>query len=119
MLESIYTSQRKLEEVRQCWLYEPIDTYLAQRASRGYRPKTVANAAYLLLRFANFAQAHRARRIRDIPRWIDPFVARYKSCSYQSLRSVIDQFIAFRPQAASVSGALHGHTERHARPRGR
>jgi site-specific recombinase XerD len=106
MLEAIYTSRWKLEQVRRCWLYDPIDAYLAHRASRGYRPKTLANAAYLLLRFANFVQDHRTRKIRDLPRWIDPFLADYKKrSSYPSLRSVIDQFIAFLRQQGQIVGS--------------
>ena len=74
MFETIYTSTRKLEEVRRCWLHDPIEKYLEHRFSQGYSKGTVSNDAYILLRFASFIQERGARRVQDIPKWMEPFV---------------------------------------------
>ena len=74
MFETIYTSARKLEEVRRCWLHDPIDEYLDYRLSKGYSKETIGNDAYILLRFASFVQDQGTKRVQDITKGVELFV---------------------------------------------
>lgn len=96
MFESIYTSARKLEEVRQCWLHDPIERYLDHRASQGYSTHTIQNEAYLLLRFASFVQGQGSTQVQDIPNWVESFADRYTNAHRrQVVRTSMHQLIRY------------------------
>jgi site-specific recombinase XerD len=89
MLETIFKSQRKLEIVRKSSLREHINEYLAHLESLRYRRITIKRYACILLRFAEFLDKQGEYHIRDLPKWIDPFLRLPQKKYYRRAKLII------------------------------
>lgn len=96
MLETIYTSRKKLKAVRKCWLHDPINKYLAMRVANGYAKNTIGGDAYWLLRFAAFSRKRRVRTMTALPDLVAPFVDTLRGpTGSQQARRRIGQFLFY------------------------
>jgi len=74
MLETIFKSRRKLKVVHESPLREHVNEYLAHLESLRYKRATIKRYACILLCFAEFLDKQKKYHIRDLPKWIDPFL---------------------------------------------
>ena len=94
MLESIFKSQKKLEIVRKSSLQEYLNEYLAHLESLAYKRMTIKFYAGVLLRFAEFLDKHDKYHLRDLPKWIDPFLQlRKENCYRRAKLNVVGSFV--------------------------
>jgi integrase/recombinase XerD len=96
MLESIFKHQRKLEIVRKSSLREHINEYLAHLESLGYKRRTIKRCAYILLCFAEFLDKQEKYHVRDLPKWIDPFLRPSQKEYYRRAKlGIIGSFVRY------------------------
>ena len=76
MIERIWTSPKKREQLERNWLYRHLDDYLEFRASQGYALATISNSAFHLIRYAAYLHTIGKARLQEIPNWVDDYVTR-------------------------------------------
>jgi len=95
MLESIYASPKSRERFGRCWLRDIIDEYLAHLNSHGYSQGTSRNKGYVLLRFAEFVEAHGRQTTRDLADWVRPFLASCPPPQYVGVKGTLSLFLRY------------------------
>lgn len=96
MLEAVYRSPGKREELARCWLGPPIVRYLEQRAEQGYAEKTLQSDAHILRQFAAFLKATNQRKLHKISQAIDSFASEHGGKRYQTdVRRMLRRFIKY------------------------
>jgi len=94
MLETLFKRRPKRVEAQQCWMRDFIDSYLEMLAQRRYATPALRNNAYLLLRFAAFAEKHGCCKIDGIIEWIGAFAEQHEHPKYRAaIRQKIRRFI--------------------------
>lgn len=103
MLESVYSTQRKREEIARCWLGGPIADYFERRAGQGYARTALQIEASTLRRFAAFVKANGRCSLYEIPRWIDAFADQYENkATRDSFRWLIKRFVKYLRAAGEI-----------------
>lgn len=96
MLESVYSSRRKQEEIARCWLGGSIADYCERRAGQGYARTALQIEVGTLRRFAAFVRANGRCSRHEIPRWIDAFADQYENkATRDSYRWLIKRFVKY------------------------
>lgn len=76
MLERYFLSPKTIDRIRNSWLAEPIQRYVAWLAARNFSSSSIARRVALIVRFGAFAQHRGARHVRDLAKHVGPFVDR-------------------------------------------
>ena len=96
MIERIWTSPKKREELESNWLYRHLDPYLEFRGSQGYALATIRNAAFHLIRYGQFLHTIGKARLQEIPNWVDDYVTRIAGPTTRlNVRWAVGQFSRF------------------------
>ena len=74
MLEQHFLKPATVDQIRGCWLGEPIEQYVAWLSSQGYAPSNIRMRVPILRRFAQFVWDRGGRTFEDLPGHIEPFV---------------------------------------------
>jgi len=75
MLEEYFVKPRTVDRVRASWIGSEIERYVAWMSERGYRARSVLHRVPVLVAFGEFARAHGAASVVDLPVHLDGFVA--------------------------------------------
>jgi len=96
MWNSLYKYNRKIQDVKECWLYEPLSEYLNYLLSRDYSKTTLRSTTKLLIHFASFSKQHGMQRLSALPEIVDLFVECYDGASLrQNIRCRLQVFIRY------------------------
>jgi site-specific recombinase XerD len=74
MLEHYFIRPTTVDGIRESWLSEPIEGYVAWLESRSCKARTIRRRISLLTGFGEFAHSHGASRWRDLPEHIEGYV---------------------------------------------
>ena len=77
MLENYFVHPDTLYGIRNCWLGEAIEQYIAWLVQSGYGPAAIYRRVPVLRRFGEFAWTQGARSFDDLPRQVEPFVSHW------------------------------------------
>lgn len=77
MLEQYFLKPDTVDRIRNCWLCEPIERYVARWTEKGYAASHIRSRVPILRRFAEFSWRRGARSWEELPDHIEPFVARW------------------------------------------
>lgn len=77
MLEQYFLKPDTVDRIRNGWLAEPIERYVALRTEQGYAASYIRSRVPILRRFAEFSWHRGARCREELPDHIEPFVARW------------------------------------------
>lgn len=75
MLERYYVRPKTLDEIRSSWIAGAIEQYVEWLGKQGYASRNVFRRVPLLRHFGEFARAHGATSLKELPAHVDPFVA--------------------------------------------
>jgi site-specific recombinase XerD len=75
MLERYYVRPKTLDEIRASWIARAIEQYVEWLGKQGYAARNVFHRVPLLRHFGEFARAHGATSLKELPAHVDPFVA--------------------------------------------
>ncbi len=75
MLERYYVRPKTLDEIRSSWIAGAIEQYVEWLGKQGYAARNVFHRVPLLRHFGEFARAHGATSLKELPAQLDPFVA--------------------------------------------
>lgn len=75
MLEDYFVRPATVDRIRASWIASEIERYVDWLAEHGYRARNVHSRVPLLVGFGDFARAHGARSLDDLPAHADKFVA--------------------------------------------
>ena len=74
MLEKYFVRPQTVDGIRASWISERIERYVVWLADHNYRPRNVYRRVPILMRFGDFAAAHGAACVDDLPSHVDAFV---------------------------------------------
>lgn len=74
MLEQYFLRPKTIDRIRNSWIAEPIERYVAWLTERDYRPRNVFARVPVLLRFGEFACARGATTWSELPALVEDFV---------------------------------------------
>lgn len=122
MLEGLFRRRPTLVAVRQCWMRDSIENYLADLAEARHARCSLQNKAYLLLRFAAFTTKHGCRTIGEITEWAAPFAEQHEHRKYRAaILQELHRFIRHlqrqgivptpAPPQTPFSGVVDGYDE--------
>jgi len=77
MLEKYFVKPQTVDRVRACWIGAEIERYVEWLCEREYAARTVWHRVPILVKFGEFARAHGADTVADLPVHVDAFVARW------------------------------------------
>lgn len=77
MLEHYFVNPNTIDEIRNCWLGEPIEQYVTWLAERGYATRNIHRRVPILKRFAKYVWAQGVRSFDDLPGQVEPFVSHW------------------------------------------
>jgi integrase/recombinase XerD len=77
MLEQYFLKPDTVERIRNCWLGEPIESYVTWLSEKGYAARNVHRRVPILRQFAEVSWKRGARTWEELPDHIGPFVARW------------------------------------------
>jgi site-specific recombinase XerD len=79
MLEQYFRKPDTVDRIRNCWLGEPIESYVTWLSEKGYAAVNVHRRVPLLRQFAEFSWNRGARTWKELPDHIGPFVAQWSA----------------------------------------
>ncbi len=74
MLEQYFSKPDTVDRIRDCWLGEPIERYVAWLSSQGYAARNVRSRVPILRQFAAFVWSRGGRSFEELPDHVEPFV---------------------------------------------
>lgn len=74
MLEQYFSKPDTVDRIRDCWLGEPIERYVAWLSSQGYSARNVRSRVPVLRQFAAFVWSRGGRSFEELPDHVEPFV---------------------------------------------
>ena len=77
MLEHYFVKPDTIDDIRNCWLGEPIERYVTWLAERGYATRNIHSRVPILKQFAQFAWMQDVRSFDDLPTQVEPFVSHW------------------------------------------
>ena len=75
MLERYFARPKTLDEIRSSWIAHSIEQYVEWLSKQGYAPRNVYHRVPVLRHFGEFARAHGASSLKELPAHLEPFVA--------------------------------------------
>ena len=110
MIERIWTSPKKREQLERNWLYRHLDDYLEFRASQGYALATISNSAFHLIRYAAYLHTIGKARLQEIPNWVDDYVTKVNGRTTRlNVRWAIGQFSRFLRKESLINDSKRTH----------
>ena len=86
MLEQYFSKPDTVDRIRDCWLGEPIERYVAWLSSQGYAASNIHSRVPVLRRFAAFVWSRGGRSFEELPDHVEPFVSDWVTLSYRKTR---------------------------------
>jgi site-specific recombinase XerD len=77
MLETYFVKPQTVDRIRALWIGAEIERYVVWLSAHGYSQRTVLRRVPILARFGEFARAHGAGAVGDLPAHVDAFVAEW------------------------------------------
>jgi integrase/recombinase XerD len=74
MLEKFYTRPATVDRIRQSWIASAVEQYVSWMAERCYTHRSVSRRIPIVVSFGEFAKAHGAVEVKDLPEHVEPFV---------------------------------------------
>ena len=110
MIERIWTSAKKQEQLAKHWLYRHLDNFLEYRRSQGYSLSSIANNAFHLIRYGEFLRAMGKAKLQEVPDGVDRYVPRITdAATQQQVRWAVRQFSLFLRKEALISNSKRSH----------
>ncbi|GAB3306674.1 site-specific integrase [Haliea atlantica] len=114
MLEHYFIRPQTVDRVRNAWLGEPIEQYVAWLHENNYAARNVHSRVPLLMKFGEFAQSHGASSWDQLPDYVDGFVADWVQKHSRWCRNAADrrcvENAARNPLMQLIRLILPGHT---------
>jgi integrase/recombinase XerD len=99
MLEEYFTKPVTVDRFRSSWIGTEIEAYVVWLAEQGYGTKSVWRRVPIIFAFGEFARAHGAASVSDLPALVESFVADRVAAHHTRTRST-------RPMAKEVRGPV-------------
>ncbi len=77
MLESYFLRPETVDRIRSFWIGDAIERYVGWLAEHGYAARNVVHRVPVLRHFGEFARAHGATTVAELPAHLDAFVAQW------------------------------------------
>ena len=74
MLQRYFIRPATIDRIRDCWIGDAIERYIAWLAEQDYAPRNVFFRVPVLVRFGEFARASGASNWNELPTYVEPFV---------------------------------------------
>lgn len=74
MLENYYIRPTTVDRIRDSWIAPAIEQYVDWMAEQRYTERSVLHRVPILVRFGEYAKAHGANELTDLPEHVEPFV---------------------------------------------
>lgn len=81
MLENYYSQPKTIERLRQSWISESVEKYVTWMHDNGHAVKTIVRRVPILVHFGQYAKDQGAKRLEDLPTYIDDFACHYEQQS--------------------------------------
>jgi len=107
MLERYFVRPATVDRIRAAWLGEPIEHYVGWLAANGYAARNVGVRVPLLMKFGEFAQDHGATSFKELPGYVDAFVAAWARDHSQWCRSDAQRRTVVNAVRGPVEQLLH------------
>src|SRR5664279_1236864 len=88
MLETYFVKPTTIDRIQASWVGAEVERYVVWLDGQGYRARSVLRRVPMMLAFGEFAHAHGAREVQDLPEHIEPFVADWLSRSRSERREL-------------------------------
>jgi integrase/recombinase XerD len=79
MLEKYYTRPTTIDRLHSSWITSAVEQYVIWMAERRYADRCVHRRIPILVSFGEFAKAHGASEVKDLPDHVEPFVQAWVS----------------------------------------
>ena len=99
MLEEYFTKPATIDRFRSSWIGTEIEAYVAWLSEQGFGTKSVWRRVPIAFAFGEFARAHGAAAVSDLPAHVEAFVADRVAAHHTRTRST-------RPMAKEVRGPV-------------
>jgi len=77
MIEQYFKKPETWDRIRACWLFKPIERYVAWLHRNAYAATNIHRRVPILMRFAAYARSRGAKTWEDLPRQVRPFAKRW------------------------------------------
>ncbi len=77
MLESYFLRPETVDRIRSSWIGDAIERYVGWLAEHGYASRNVFHRVPALRHFGEFARAHGATRVDELPAYVEAFVTQW------------------------------------------
>ncbi len=74
MLENYYVRPETVDRIRGSWIVEAIEQYVGWMVEQRYTERSVLHRVPFLVRFGEYAKAHGASELMQLPEHVEPFV---------------------------------------------
>jgi integrase/recombinase XerD len=74
MLEKYYTRPTTVDRIRGSWIASAVEQYVSWMAERRYTDSSVTRRIPIIVSFGEFAKAHGASEVNNLPDHVEPFV---------------------------------------------
>lgn len=74
MLEKYYIRPATIDRIQGSWIASTVEQYVAWMAERRYADRSVFRRIPIVVSFGEFAKAHGAREVKNLPDHVEPFV---------------------------------------------
>jgi integrase/recombinase XerD len=74
MLEKYYVRPTTIDRLHESWITSAVEQYVTWMAERRYADDSVSRRIPILVSFGEFAKAHGASEVKDLPDHVEPFV---------------------------------------------
>ena len=121
MLDRYYLKPETIDRIRASWLGEPIDRYVTWLTEHRYAAPSVHRRVPMVMHFAEYAAAHGARTLEELPEQVDGFVEAWthqhaRGCKDKEARRRVAE-AARNPVQQMLRLVLVGYTGPHPLPR--
>jgi integrase/recombinase XerD len=79
MLEKYYIRPATIDRLHESWITAAVEQYVTWMAERRYADSSVSRRIPILVSFGEFAKAHGASEVKDLPDHVEPFVQAWVS----------------------------------------
>lgn len=88
MLEKYYIRPTTIDRIHESWIVSAVEQYVSWMAERCYNHSSVSRRIPIMVSFGEFAQAHGASKIKDLPDHVEPFVQAWVNEHARGRRSI-------------------------------
>lgn len=79
MLEKYYIRPTTIDRLHESWIASAVEQYVTWMADRRYADRSVSRRIPILVSFGEFAKAHGASEVKELPDHLEPFVEAWVS----------------------------------------